>query len=465
MRRVPEVGDIWFDSGSMPYAQWHYPFENKELVDGSASLRQFPADFICEGIDQTRGWFWSLLAVSTLLQREPAYKNVISYGHVLDEKGQKMSKSKGNIVNPWEVIEKYGVDATRWYFYTVNQPGESKLFTTKEVEQKLRGMLGVLRNTVRFYELYATGEVAGEGNPQTDLDHWLWSRLHGVIKLVSESMDQYDPTLAARTLEKFIIEDLSQWWLRRSRARFQRPETPAEQIVALAFMRRTLLVVAKLIAPFTPFIAESVFVDLGGDSKNESIHLADWPELNESAINPELENAMAKVQTIVTLALAIRKEKNIKVRQPLSRLMIKGASTPSDELVGLLKDELNVKEITWEPGGELGVELDLNIDDELRQEGWARELIRQIQDLRKEAGYDFADRIAARWQSDDPAVLTMLARWGESIKSGSGLSGLEKSNDQTDLKIFRDLEIGDNPKASSEDGARVNKKVWFGLVS
>ena len=463
MRRVPEVGDIWFDSGAMPYAQWHYPFENKELVDGG---KQFPADFICEAIDQTRGWFYSLLAVSTLLGREPAYKNVISYGHVLDEKGQKMSKSKGNIVNPWEVIEKYGVDATRWFFYTVNQPGESKLFTTKEVEQKLRGMLGILRNTVRFYELYATEAVDGQGGePQTQLDHWLWSRLHGATKVVTESMDHYDPTLAARTLEKFIIEDLSQWWLRRSRARFQRPQTPAEQIAALTFMRRTLLVVAKLIAPFTPFIAESVFVDLGGDSptvlpngntgasKNESIHLADWPELNESAINPELENAMAKVQTIVTLALAIRKEKNIKVRQPLSRLMIKGASAPSDELVGLLKDELNVKEITWEPGGELGVEFDLKIDDELRQEGWARELIRQIQDLRKEAGYDFADRIAARWQSDDPAVLTMLARWGESVKSNSGLSDLGKSDDQADLKIFRDLEIGDN------------KKIWLGLAN
>ena len=386
-----------------------------------------------------------------------------------------MSKSKGNIVNPWEVIEKYGVDATRWFFYSVNQPGESKLFADKEVEQKVRGVLGVLRNTVRFYELYADNKPVSEelgepfgktqGEPQTQLDHWLWSRLHGVIKLVTESMDHYDPTLAARTLEKFIIEDLSQWWLRRSRARFQRPQTPAEQIAALTFMRRTLLVVAKLIAPFTPFIAESVFVDLGGDSptvlpngntgasKNESIHLADWPELNESAINPELENAMAKVQTIVTLALAIRKEKNIKVRQPLSRLMIKGASAPSDELVGLLKDELNVKEITWEPGGELGVEFDLNINDELRQEGWARELIRQIQDLRKEAGYGFADRIAARWQSDDPAVLTMLARWGESVKSNSGLSDLGKSDDQADLKIFRDLEIGDN------------KKIWLGLAN
>ncbi|MFN7088534.1 MAG: class I tRNA ligase family protein, partial [Candidatus Paceibacteria bacterium] len=282
MVKIPDLIDVWFDSGAMPYAQWHWPFENQKIFK-----EQFPADFIVEGIDQMRGWFYTLLAIPTLLGKGPAYKNVMSLNLVLDEKGQKMSKSKGNIVSPFEVMDKFGADAARWYFYTVNSPGDYKLFSMKDVELRFKGFITTLDNCVRFYELYS-GEnskfeyrnlkqipnsksetVSSFKNSDLDivsnfdiyasnlLDKWILSRLNVLITEVTVSLDNYDPTSAARAIEKFVIEDFSNWWLRRSRKRKE----------ALEFLRFLLLELAKIIAPFTPFIAENIYQRLNSKFK------------------------------------------------------------------------------------------------------------------------------------------------------------------------------------------------------
>ncbi|MBI2064222.1 MAG: class I tRNA ligase family protein, partial [Candidatus Yanofskybacteria bacterium] len=245
MSKVPDLIDVWFDSGCMPYAQWHWPFESKKMFK-----EQFPADFIAEGIDMTRGWFYTLLAVSTLLDKGTPYKNVLSYSHVLDGKGQKMSKSKGNAVSPFAVMEKFGADAPRWYFYTVNEPGDYKLFNEKDVETKLKGFFGTLDNCVRFYELYGRDAEVFSHNSKAGnlLDKWVLSKFYGLVSSVSINLDKYEPTSAARAVEKFVVEDLSNWWLRRSRKRKE----------ALGLLRFILLELIKVIAPFTPFTAEDI---------------------------------------------------------------------------------------------------------------------------------------------------------------------------------------------------------------
>ncbi|MBI2068774.1 MAG: class I tRNA ligase family protein [Candidatus Yanofskybacteria bacterium] len=239
MAKIPDLIDVWFDSGAMPYAQWHWPFENQKTFK-----EQFPADFIAEGIDMTRGWFYTLLSVATLLGKGAPYKNVISYSHVLDDKGQKMSKSKGNTVSPFAVMEKFGADAPRWYFYAVNEPGDYKLFNEKDVETKLKGFFGTLDNCVRFYELYSSEEGFKIYDLRSTnlLDKWILSKFYGLVSNVSVNLDKYEPTSAARAVEKFVVEDLSNWWLRRSRKRKD----------ALGLLRFVLLELAKVIAPFTP---------------------------------------------------------------------------------------------------------------------------------------------------------------------------------------------------------------------
>ncbi|MCH7552341.1 class I tRNA ligase family protein, partial [Patescibacteria group bacterium] len=311
MKRVKEVVDVWFDSGAMPFAQNHWPFEKN-----SKSPDLFPADYIVEGIDQTRGWFYTLLAVSTLLGRGAPYKNVVSLGHILDAKGEKMSKSKGNIVNPWEMIEKYGTDAIRWYFFSVSNPGEPKLFSEKDLQQTVRRFLLPLWNSYVFYETYKSKSGTQKPTSKNVLDAWILSRLNTTAEEITKKLDEYDITGAARALEYFVVEDMSLWYIRRSRARFQNPSSPQELKEACATLAHVLFQVSVLAAPFIPFLAEHIHKQL----QKGSVHLEDWPSKGRK--NQKLEENMKKAREVVALTLAERAKEGIRVRQPLASLTI-----------------------------------------------------------------------------------------------------------------------------------------------
>jgi len=383
MQRTPELADVWFDSGSMPFAQYHYPFK-KDI--------QFPADYISEAIDQTRGWFYTLLAVATLLGKGAPYKNVVSLGHVLDQKGEKMSKSKGNIVDPWYVIEKYGADAVRWYFYTVNQPGDAKLFSEKEVESSLKKFIMTYWNSFVFFETYAEGSRGKKQSPKNILDKWVTSKLNSLINEMTQKLDKYDITSAARMIENFVINDLSLWYIRRSRKRFVEAQS------TLGFV---LSVMAKLTAPFVPFLSEEIYARLA--KTQTSVHLADWPKADKKLINKKLEGEMQKAREVVSSALAERAKAGVKVRQPLQELQI--ADKVSKELLELIKEEINVKKVTF------GKTLKLNaeITPALKEEGMVRETIRQIQDMRKKEGLKPQDKITIQYFGT-PELNEILAR-------------------------------------------------------
>jgi len=381
MRRVKEVGDVWFDSGAMPFAQWHYPFEHKEMVDRRF---QFPADYIVEGMDQTRGWFYTLLAISTLLWRGASYRNVISTGLVLDKNGQKMSKSKGNVVDPMATMEKHGADALRWYLYTVNDPGDPKRFDEAELEKVVRRVFLIIWNTYVFLETYRKEKQ----EPIVILDTWIKIRLQEVTRSVTVSLDRFQIGEAARVIETFVIDDLSRWYIRRSRKNVS-PKVLAEVLVCLA----------KLMAPFAPFFAEALYKSLTTDNKQliTSVHLTNWPEADAKKIDKKLLAAMAEVRRFASLALAEREKAGIKVRQPLAKLKVKSDKLKGKrELLQLLKDEVNVKEITFDSKLKIELELDTKITPELYEEGMAREITRMVQKLRQDAGCHFKDMIALR---------------------------------------------------------------------
>jgi len=433
MKKVPDLIDGWFDSGSMPYAQWHYPFESKDMLK-----QQFPADFIVEGVDQTRGWFYTLLAVSTLLGRGAPYKTVMSLGHVLDAQGKKMSKSKGNIVRPNDLMDTVGVDAGRWYFYTINSPGDPTLFEMKDVQGRLKGFLTTLENCVRFYELYESSAPRGDME-LTKLDHWLLSKLNRTILDATERLDEYDPTTAARLIEKFIVEDISKWWLRRSR---NRPE-------AIGMLRYILFVISKLTAPFIPYTAEDIYTRVGGRELGAvSVHLQDWPKGDKGMIDEDLEKTMEQVQSYITTGLGIRKEKQIKVRQPLQAVTLPGEPLHAD-LEMLVKDELNVKEVRYQSSGE--IQLDLVVSPELQAEGYAREMIRQIQDMRKEAKYAFDDRVLARWHTEEGDLAEAIKHWEDMIEKETVLADLIQGKDNKDYDIEKEVELVPG------------KRVWIGV--
>ena len=420
MKRVPEVIDCWFDSGSMPFAQYHYPFKDKDLID---KKNQFPADYICEAVDQTRGWFYTLLAISTLLGFGPSYKTVISLGHVLDKQGEKMSKSKGNIVDPWYIIGKYGADASRWYFYTVNQPGDSKLFSERDVEKSLKKFILTFWNCFIFYNTYAklrkTPQQNINVNPRnyqrksaTLLDKWIISRLNGLVEKVTQKMDKYDIVFAARDIENFVIDDLSLWYIRRSRKRFQKPRNAQELKEVAKTLALVLETLSKLSAPFTPFIAENIYKNVSSFkcrlaqqvSKKMSVHLEDWPKANKNIIDKGLETKMEQARKIVAMTLNQRAEAGIKIRQPLSSLKIKDLRFKikgDKELLELIKDEVNVREVVFGPKIKGDVELDTEITPELKEKGVLREVIRQIQQMRKTAGYKPKDKIMVRYEGTE----------------------------------------------------------------
>ena len=392
MARVAEVIDCWFDSGSMPFAQYHYPFENKDLID---KKEQFPADYISEAIDQTRGWFYTLLAISTLLGKGTCYKNVISLGHVLDEKGEKMSKSKGNIVVPQSIIEKYGADTTRWYFFTLNQPGDAKLFSEKDVDLALKKFILTLWNSLVFFETYKGKAKAKTQKSKNILDKWIVSKINSLVQDVTKRLDNYDVTGAARIIEGFTVEDLSQWYIRRSRRRFQKPDTKKELDEASQALGSIFLTLSKLTAPFIPFLSEEINQKLGN---KKSVHLEDWPKANAKMINNKLEKEMTKAREAVALSLAERAKAGIKVRQPLPLLQLpKSKSQMSKDMLDLIKEEVNVKKISFG----VNLKLDTKISNDLKEEGVIREIIRNIQEMRKRANLKPQDEIQVRYSGSE----------------------------------------------------------------
>lgn len=471
MKRAPEVVDAWFDSGSMPFAQWHYPFENDDEFQ-----RHFPADFICEGLDQTRGWFYSLLAISTMLDRGLPFRNVVVNNLILDAEGQKMSKSKGNTVDPWDAIGEHGADGIRWYFITASNPWVPKRYDPTAVQESTRKFLDTVFNTYRFFTLYANAEgwAPSDADPEPAdrslLDRWLLSRLSSVVAEVREELDAYQLTRAYRTLGDFVSEELSNWYVRRSRPRFWGNTDEGDARAAYRTLWEALRTVCLLTAPVTPFVSDWIHQGL----TENSVHLQSFPEADASGIDQALEDEMAAVRALVSLGRAAREEVKIRVRQPLGRLfaVLPGEVEIRPEVLDLLRAELNVKtvdfmesaeglvslvakpnfkalgprfqknselaatairglspealsayrngesvsidvagstvelaaedlEVTEESKGDLVVRsengytaaLDPVLNDDLREEGRARELVNRIQRLRKDSGLEITDRI------------------------------------------------------------------------
>ena len=350
MHRVSEVIDCWFDSGSMPFAQWHYPFENKELFES-----QFPANFISEGVDQTRGWFYSLMAISTLIFDCAPYKNVLVLGHVLDKEGQKMSKSKGNAVDPFEALETYGADAIRWYFYSNSAPWLPNRFFGDAVIEGQRKFMGTLWNTYAFYVLYANidgfdpTKYKLDKNSLSVMDKWILSKLNSAVKTVDEYLDGYKITEATRVLENFV-DELSNWYVRRSRERFWVKDMPTDKVNAYMTLYTSLVTIAKLAAPMIPFMTEDIYRNLVCNvdkTAPESIHLCDYPVADESMIDKSLEENMEEVVDIVVLGRACRNAANIKNRQPVAKMYVKAARTPDESFIDVIAEELNVKSVEF----------------------------------------------------------------------------------------------------------------------
>ncbi len=404
MHRVPDVIDCWYDSGSMPFAQLHYPFANAEEFAAT-----HPADFISEAMDQTRGWFFSLLAVSTLLFGKPAYRNVVCLGLVLDEKGKKMSKSRGNIVDPWSIFNEYGADAMRWYFFSAVSAGSEYRVGPDAIIDVVRRFFLTLWNTYVFFITYAAiddFDPSGAPVPEEQrpaLDVWCRARLAATVTSVRESLDRYDATNACRTIEEFV-EDLSKWYVRRSRRRFWKAEdvSDADKRSAYETLWTALTTLADLMAPFTPFLSERLYRNLMGflgdaspvPGMPESVHLRDYPKAEPVQGAESMLSEMARCRKLVEAGLAARKEANIKVRQPLREALVAGPALPK-ELEEIFADELNVKSVAYDSARDPKepVYLDTTITPDLQREWLVREVSRKVNDLRKQAKLELDDRI------------------------------------------------------------------------
>jgi len=421
MRRVPEVIDCWFDSGAMPVAQMHYPFENETLLEDG----RFPADYICEAVDQTRGWFYSLHAISTLLFGRPCFRNCICLGHILDAKGEKMSKAKGNVIEPSAVINKYGADALRWYFFTSSPPGNVRRFSADMVSEVTRRFLLTLWNIYSFFVNYANIDQftpdAKEVLSHSELDHWIISELNQLVADVDNGLENYDPNGAGRKIEAFV-GDLSNWYVRRSRRRFWKSENDADKLAAYTTLYQCLVTLSKLLAPFIPFVAEEMYQNLVcsvSPDQPESVHLADFPVADTDKIDRHLADDIRLVMQVSSLGRAARSEAGIKVRQPLSRLLVKVASERHKRalkhLASQVLEEVNVKALDvvddmpvtkhkeWPLAseGDVMVMLDTDITTELAAEGMARELVRRLQMMRRSAGFEIVDHIIVYYQGDE----------------------------------------------------------------
>ena len=350
MTRVTEVIDCWFDSGCMPFAQWHYPFENKEIFN-----QNFPADFISEAIDQTRGWFYTLMAISTLLFDKAPYKNVIVLGHVQDKDGKKMSKHTGNVVDPWTVLDKQGADAVRWYFYTNSSPWLPNRFYEEAVNEGQRKFMGTLWNTYAFFVLYANIDNFDPNNYTLEydklqpMDKWILSKLNSLVKFIDEGLENYKLTETSRAMSEFV-DELSNWYVRRSRERFWGKDMPQDKVNAYMTLYTVLVTLTKLSAPFTPFIAESIYQNLVckiSKDQPESVHLCDFPTYDEKLIDKKLEEDMDNVLSIVVAGRAGRNTANIKNRQPIGNMFVKSNNTLDNMFINIIKEELNIKNIEF----------------------------------------------------------------------------------------------------------------------
>ena len=355
MYRESDLIDVWFDSGSMPYAQWHYPFENKDLIDQN---KAFPADFIAEGVDQTRGWFYTLHAIGTMVFDSVAYKNVVSNGLVLDKNGQKMSKRLGNATDPFETLSTYGADATRWYMISNANPWDNLKFDVEGIEEVKRKFFGTLYNTYAFFVLYANidkfsyKESNIEIHLRPEIDRWILSELNSLVEKVDVLYEEYEPTKAARAISEFTQEYLSNWYVRLSRRRFWKGEYQQDKISAYQTLYTCMVTIAKLGAPIAPFFMDRLYLDLNSVTNKESfesVHLSNFPSTDSSLANKDLERKMGQAQTISSLVLSLRAKEKIKVRQPLQKIMIPvNSSTQREEILAisnLIKHEVNVKEV------------------------------------------------------------------------------------------------------------------------
>lgn len=438
MRRIPEVMDCWFDSGMMPFAQWHYPFENQDIAtDG-----RLPADYICEAVDQTRGWFYSLHALSTLLQDDMAYRNVICLGLILDGRGRKMSKRLGNIVEPDTILDSHGADALRWYLFTASHPGEPRRFSDRLVQQTLRQVLLTLWNVYSFFTNYANidefepGQIPDDWRPDAELDRWVLAELNQLVQVVDDHLDSYNPTDAGRRIAEFI-DVLSNWYVRRSRRRFWKSENDADKIGAYATLYRCLTTVARLMAPLAPFVSEQMYRNLElryNPDGPDSVHLTDYPVADPALIDREIMDATRLAIRVSSMGRAARSKAGLKVRQPLAEVVVK-TRTPAEqqylsEVRPQVLEELNIKELRaadaesslyadaqaaagdgdavvsvngYSVALEAGymVAVDAQLTPELADEGMARELAHRIQNLRKGAGFEITDRIVTYYQGPD----------------------------------------------------------------
>jgi isoleucyl-tRNA synthetase len=443
--RVKEVCDVWFDSGAMPYAQYGYPQQTKQIA--------YPADYICEGMDQTRGWFYTLLAVATLLKRPAPYKNVICTGLIHDKNGLKMSKSKGNIVDPMKVMNTFGADILRWYFYTINDPGDAKNFDEADLGKITRRFVMILYNSYVFYAGYGkAGETKDAYASKNVLDQWVLSRLHEVTHETTRLLESYDIGKAALTIEGFT-DDLSRWYIRRSRDRFQSAARGSgnEQdfVAASATLHEVLLTVSKLLAPFMPFFSEALYQSMGGGE--QSVHLDEWPVAQTTVINTKLNEKMAAVRELAARALALRAEAGIKVRQPLATLFVANKAVAEDEgLANILKDEVNVQAIVFEKEltKENPAKLDTVITPQLREEGVMREFVRTVQGLRADAGFKMSDEIALSIVAAQECT-DMFQRHSVTFKKTVGAKTLEFVKDDK-AQAFLDTKVGEWP-------------VWIGV--
>ncbi len=413
MHRIPDVLDTWFDSGSMPYAQKHYPFENKEKFENT-----FPADFIAEGIDQTRAWFYYLHTIAGAIKGKPAFKNVIANGIVLAEDGKKMSKKLQNYPNPMEMFEKYGADSIRYYLMASPVVAAQNLnFSEKDVSEVVRGMMRMLWNSYSFFVLYANIDkweaeknFSAEGKTNL-LDKWIVSELQVLIREFNNHMEAYELHKAARLLPKFT-DNLSNWYIRRSRKRFWKSEDDGDKNDAYATLHYVLVELSKVMAPFTPFMAEEVYKNLMNSVETKdfsSVHLAEFPETNEELIDEKLNEQVENLRDVISEGLQLRSQNKLKVRQPLSKVTVK--KDFNEEMQEIIKEELNVKEVIFNENLETDIVLDTEITPELKLEGQAREIIRHIQQMRKNADYQVDDRINVSYQGGEE----VFEKFGEMI--------------------------------------------------
>ena len=408
MRRVPEVLDTWFDSGSMPFAQRGYPRQGKELFE-----QTFPADFISEAIDQTRGWFYTLLAISTLLFKQNSYRNVICLGHVVDPKGKKASKSRGNVLDPNYLFDTFGSDAVRWYYYTSTQVGENYRTSDAALKETVQQFFLPLWNCYSFFVTYARLDNFDPGQAPVPLaerhvlDRWLLSKLSGLVGAVTSGLDAYDAVDPARRIQRFV-DDLSNWYVRRSRRRFWKSQSDRDKQAAYQTLFEALRTVSQLMAPFTPFVADAIYRNL---SKDQSVHLSNFPQ-PEGAEDPGIESDMARARQSVEAGLAARDAARLKVRQPLAGVAMPGEPLPED-IATIVREELNVKSLSF---GATEVQLDTVITEDLKMEGLARDIVRVIQDRRKKLRLNVEDRIDTRYVADG-LVVRAIQHHAEYIQS------------------------------------------------